>query len=806
MRCLRAIGLFAAEISLLLFVACGGGGSKNDDKLPVSVSITQSTRVRIGESKTIPVSTQNTDFTATVSPASGSGCAKEGSAVKCTPTLTGTYTVTVTATEDTSKKSSLVLTVPELEILGEDELIIYADETEGEEIGFYSAGNWEATATDNDTGNAPTWLTISVKNSSAENLSINSALGLYETGTTVSGSAGYYSLTVTLELNYSGEERSATITIATANGEIKIIVIQQSVTENGTPLTPDTVTVSISPAAAGVILGNARTFSVTAQNTDFTLSVSPATGSGCVKSGGGVVCTPTVLGTYSVTVTATVDATITSTAVLTVEPSVTISIGIFPNTESVILGQSRTFAVTSQNTNFTLSVTPTTGSGCVKSGNNVVCTPTTAGTYTVTVTADADSTKTSTAVLTATGNVDQLISSGHTALKNEQYDEAIVHYENAYKADNTNVKAVIYSTLGKIAQISTDQKVENLLKNRFGFKQYPSRLNALLSDEWMKEYIEWLEWGYYDDTVGEWLDWYDEWHVEWFKNDPNYRGVDKPGYYYNDGCDYDYEIHNYVCNYVFISDEKRSNHNTISLPELLIPDWVKGGNDSWYSETLMDGMPGFDTWILLLVANIVDKNPDGVNGIIDELIPALFEGPFVEALNRVKNLENNKTAITLDRDFIDALYLDEFMDEYDPIGWAELNGVMSSMLIVKASLQYVAAYDLNTDFSFMKYAWKNDGDDFHQQIYDYLKENKSTALPFYNNFMNARSDGQARMNTAKASFIEAIQGLQASYDAIIESPLYPTVVKDAYPTISEGIGKLITAIQTGGKFWIPEDP
>jgi hypothetical protein len=37
--------------------------------------------------------------------------------------------------------------------------------------------------------------------------------------------------------------------------------------------------------------------------------------------------------------------------------------------------------------------------------------------------------------------------------------------------------------------------------------------------------------------------------------------------------------------------------------------------------------------------------------------------------------------------------------------------------------------------------------------------------------------------------------------------MYPSAVKGAtYQTISDGIAKLLTAIQDGGKFWIPEDP
>jgi hypothetical protein len=73
----------------------------------------------------------------------------------------------------------------------------------------------------------------------------------------------------------------------------------------------------------------------------------------------------------------------------------------------VRVGASTTLSVTRRNTpDFTLSVDPPVGSGCVKSGNNAVtCTPTTAGTYTITVTATADTTKKANTTLTVTVNV-----------------------------------------------------------------------------------------------------------------------------------------------------------------------------------------------------------------------------------------------------------------------------------------------------------------------------------------------------------------------------------------------------------------
>ena len=121
MNPLKKTIFITATIFLMFFIACGGGGNNNDNtnnnnNTPtVSISITQTLNMLVGETKTLSVTRQNTDdFTLSVSPASGSSCVKSGiNAVTCTPTAAGTYTVTVTATADTSKSASATVTVTE---------------------------------------------------------------------------------------------------------------------------------------------------------------------------------------------------------------------------------------------------------------------------------------------------------------------------------------------------------------------------------------------------------------------------------------------------------------------------------------------------------------------------------------------------------------------------------------------------------------------------------------------------------------------------------------------------------------------
>jgi len=361
----------------------------------------------------------------------------------------------------------------------------------------------------------------------------------------------------------------------------------------------------------------------------------------------------------------------------------------------------------------------------------------------------------------------ELISLGSSSLKSKKYDEAIAYYEAAFVANNNDTKAIIYSVMAKIAKISTDPKVVDLFKNRFGFSQYPNRLNALLSDDWLKEYpSKYRVWSYYDDNIEKWVYWYDDYEV----NSSYYPDITKVGYY-SEEYGYDYETGEWWSTHTFVTSERRYDEGEYysRLPELVTPAWIVGGSDSWYNETLMSNKAhSISTWALLLFANAVDKNTAGLNDVLDELISSVFGGSFVDACDRLKRLENNKNSlVTLDRDFIEALYLDEIIDEYDLIGWPEVNAIISSMICVKASLEWVAAYDWNTNLNFLKYSWKSDGNDFQE----HFKNINAKDLPFNNSFLNARP---GKMAVAKADFIKAIEGIKASYDAIRNSDLYPT--------------------------------
>jgi len=383
-------------------------------------------------------------------------------------------------------------------------------------------------------------------------------------------------------------------------------------------------------------------------------------------------------------------------------------------------------------------------------------------------------------VPTSGKSVDKLLENAVEELKKENWDEAVAYYNAAYEKDSDNPKTIIYSVLANLAKISTDPKVVTLMKEHFGFTTYPNKLNALLSDKWMKEYPSYILYGYYDESSRK--------YVYWEEARRGY--VPKDGYYY-----YSYSNGKYT--YTLVSDKPKYEYE--KLPVIKTPSWVQG-KGSMYDEALLSGnVMTADNWAISLLANALDKNSNGFNNFLDDVIDGVFGTSFNLAVERLKKLENkSKNSITLDPYFIKELDLEDIFDKDDQVGWAEVNAVLSAMLLVKSSLEWVQSYDLSIDLNWLKYSWKDDENDIRSHFNDV----DASKLPFNNNFFNVRP---GKMKNAKADYVKAVQGFQKSYAAIVNSDIYPTEVKDYYRAINGGFDELIKAISNGGKFYIPKE-
>ena len=375
-------------------------------------------------------------------------------------------------------------------------------------------------------------------------------------------------------------------------------------------------------------------------------------------------------------------------------------------------------------------------------------------------------------------STDELIDNGITSLMDGDFDKAVSSFEDAWKQDKNDPQAIVYSTLAKLASIAVDSKVKNLMQNRLGIKNYPGTLNKLLSPDWMETYTdEYILWGYYDTQYNRWVSWYDEWDIDDY-------GLPEVGYYV-----YDYMNDQYILvSNVPIYDETYDTQ----LPGLNVPSWFKDTN--LYKDSFTSGnLQSTTTFSLLLAANLVDKNTNGLNALLDDLLDSCFGSNFEAAYDRAKTLTTN---VVIDADMMEAFGLEEIFEGTIEFGIAEMKVLFAAIRIYKASLEWVTAYDWNTDLNFLKNGKLWDGEDTGTKP-------SNASLPLRNNFLKDRNNG--RMANSKADFILAIDDCIDAYDLWIEYDWLPTGYIDTlqeYVWIQDGFKELKKAINNGTAFYI----
>jgi hypothetical protein len=510
--------------------------------------------------------------------------------------------------------------------------------------------------------------------------------------------------------------------------------------------------------------------------------------------------------------------------------------------------------------------------------------------------------------------VAELIRVGSAFLIAQSYDSAVEYFERAYAKDNNDPAAIVYSSIAVLASIARDQKVQDLMKNRFGLSSYPGSIDALLSDSWLKKYDDeqfvsgyseytdqgysWVGWhGEYPKTGGfgeavsadsapSSLDWVlDESEYEkngpgyyrqqfvrttyvWAHDEPRYNynwplysysdpelgkevywhdDSDKelaPGYYYDDddgvltivSSERKYHVEEWYYDYdrnvsfswheagslvnegtaiektgyyyvrseyklVFVSGEpKYEARGSVLFPLLETPQWVR--DNGAYDGSLAGGnVPGVATMQLLLFANLLDKNNNGLNNLLDQTLDAVFGANFEAAADRVAKLSYTQT-VPLDAAIISEFGLADIFEGDIVITKVEMDLLIASLRVIKAALEWIDAYDWNTDLNFLKVNWVNGGDASYTNL---LNNISTTTLPLKNNFLKDRNKG--KMEASKQDFIQAIDAAIGAYDNIDKEKLIPQGVKDEITGrqwIKAGLSALKNAINNSQTFWIPD--
>lgn len=427
----------------------------------------------------------------------------------------------------------------------------------------------------------------------------------------------------------------------------------------------------------------------------------------------------------------------------------------------------------------------------------------------------------------------KLLDEGIDLLLDGNYDEGVEKIRTAYNKEK-NDETKMYYALAELATISTDKSVANILKNNFGITTYPSTLNALINGEWLKDYAEtdWTDVYTLKDSENSDYDWdvfyrvsgtecskYDdddrvavsyvfdedkEWSVAYF-----YYGYD----FYIKDIKFDENGKYLICKHYMpesmkskipdsakeydINWEKEKKIAVFNkfekAPSFNLPDWLK--NSEFYKETLIKSAQTTYSIQILLLGNLIHCNPNGANELVDNIL-TVFNEKFENAKKITASMSEN--SVLIPSKVISALCLDEALGDYSVrVGKAELNVLISSLQILKATFQWLSSYDLSANISSLKVLFNDNQNNL--ELIRKIGTEKS---------LSVRNENA--MAASKQTFIESIEILNNSYEYLVSSASeYPQVAKDEVKRygnfICTAANKLKTCINDGSIFYIPAE-
>ncbi len=208
------------------------------------------------------------------------------------------------------------------------------------------------------------------------------------------------------------------------------------------------------------------------------------------------------------------------------------------------------------------------------------------------------------------------------------------------------------------------------------------------------------------------------------------------------------------------------------------PDWFSG-----------IGVHPLTLWMAVLLNN----NLEGVNDLIDSVLNNVFGKSYDEAVELINSMDNEP--VDINNRFIRLLRLeDQLGGDTVRVTKAELKAITAALDIVKGTLQFLQAYNLDTPLNFLALDWIKGGDiDFNGGNYDESYD------PFKNEFLTKRSGYTTE--TAVNTYISALDALIEAYESITaDNKNYPSAAKDflkKYSGYKELARNIKIAIQNG---------
>ena len=412
----------------------------------------------------------------------------------------------------------------------------------------------------------------------------------------------------------------------------------------------------------------------------------------------------------------------------------------------------------------------------------------------------------------------ELICEGH-------FDEGFAKIKLAY-ANEQNDETKMYYALVELASISTDESVNKIMKENLGITNYPAEFNSLISGDWLEKYPSAKRvylfdvydakyyYGYvrvdgelceswevnsvnimcYLDDEGDWID---PWRVlssEYIKNPV----VSENGRYLvykhdvpeiPEGTKY-YE-YDYTDDYKKILDY---DNGSSLLAQFNVPAWLE--DTEMYKDSFVGTTATITTQAYRFYASLVDCNPNGANELIDNIVNV-----FNTKFNPVKEIANtiSNNSVLIPAKVIETLNLEELLgDSNVKLGKAELNVVIASLQLFKGIFEWISSYDLSANITELKSLFNSNESFDHNFINDIIKVD------------TFKTRNESAMALSKATFVDALDMLLASYDFIVSSENdYPQAAKDEIKrygdVLKSACNQLKNSITNETVFYIPKD-
>lgn len=459
--------------------------------------------------------------------------------------------------------------------------------------------------------------------------------------------------------------------------------------------------------------------------------------------------------------------------------------------------------------------------------------------------------------------VRDLIDRGIEAASAGRIGSAQVLFNQAYEKEPDNDEAKVYSALADLVSIATNSKMQEFFKDHLGVQNYPSNINDLISGNWL------MAEGYEIEGEGSTTGYsavvaknpdptsYYYYKVSKGKGDNsikayayNYEKVTINGKdYYLEPDDaafvnrylsgvtssmfgregFSYGWSQYTENTYVIPDENGECWATLTPEQagenatpyefnwqyirfkypqtVLLPKFNRLEDQDWFTTEINSAK----TLGLLVAANVINGNSNGLNDAIDDLYSALFESD--EYKSAIAKINSIKTSVALPALAVQGMGLGESEDTV-AVGAAELKLIKTVLDVFKGVFEYLQSYSLDLDLSLLKtdlgmFMTETPGEQGLNWILDNFGSYNAGIDPLGKGFLCARSGdvAAAKMAQSKATFISVIDDALAAYaDITAEDSEYPSMITGMlgqFEILYKGAQKLKAAIENGGLFGVP---